>query len=255
MLVLPAPFMLMGIIQDLRQLQEVRFQQSTLWQMVIIDTTFSQNNQAEDALGSVLNTTEQVATMAASQYLNISVLRLLVQSTTIPFDSLTTDTKAGDRRKYYIGYEPSGEVAMTFLETEYFLVYNYLRLWMDEIYDSRKGVWIDGANPHKDAIVTFYATHKGNWGANLEEGLIDQTFYLQGIKPTKIDDLNPNYTTNEGLTVSANFTVERVTDLVGAGESAGISLTGWEWIERVSRLRGLAKYAFAGFGMNRGATL
>ena len=67
-------------------------------------------------------------------------VRFRVQSTTLPFITFETDTRSAGT-KHYTKYVPESNFDVTFFETTDFSTYDYMKEWMDEIFDPEERVF------------------------------------------------------------------------------------------------------------------
>jgi hypothetical protein len=140
-------------------------------------------------------------------------LRFLVKSTTLPFYTLETEIRDVGT-KHYTDFAAEEEFSITFNETKDFEVYEYLKDWLESIYDRHTKKFKKGRH-YKDAILAFQ-----NFTGGALAGLIVgreleyvKAFKFDGLLIKKIEDWELGYEGVEGTTITATFTVHRVYEI------------------------------------------
>ena len=162
----------MGISYNLRRLQFLSLQNPNLWEFYITDAP--------------------------------SDMKFLVTEVALPFEKLETETR-NTGTKHYTGFTPIEDFTITFRETTGFTVFNYLKAWMNEIYDPIQRVFISGVDANRIGTIAFekpvFLFHA-----------YSKIFTFNKLKIKGIGDQSLNYTTQDSLTITATFTVDEITE-------------------------------------------
>src|SRR5208282_1365907 len=117
----------------------------------------------------------------------------------IPFHHFDITTrKTGS--KHYSEWDPEGPFSITFWETTDFKVLKALESWKEQVYSTETRTWGLGDNT-KNGLLTFGDN-------NFQDNFY---IYFYRMKIVGFDDFALNYTDQNGFTIKANFTADRVT--------------------------------------------
>lgn len=148
-----------------------------------------------------------------------------ITNTNIPFPKLAYETK-GYGKKELIGYDPSGEVSITFRADVGFRVFDYFDDWLNDIYDFRNLEYktlVNETQKYKNAVIEMYSTRSLGLGAGLLNAYnpfrdsrtkqTNKTFLLQDMFPLGFGDISLDDTTGEPLSVQVDFAFQRLSIL------------------------------------------
>ena len=153
-------------------------------------------------------------------------LKFRIQTTSLLFPSIDTDTRKPIGDKYVSGIQPIEDVNITFLETTDFSTYKYLTKWWNEIFDSNRMVFLSG-NHRKNFILGFQRDIAIPTAlfASMGSRVYNRVFRAENMIIKKIDDYPLQYASGGALTWSAHFSVDRIVDVTSVG-SVTSELTG-----------------------------
>ena len=101
--------------------------------------------------------TDSVVFTGASSVIQKAFILGLIQNINVPFPQIETES-TNLEFNYASGYKSSGDVKITFLETQLFQSLNYLQSWFAEIYDVDQKVFKTGTSGKRSGNLIYTLT-------------------------------------------------------------------------------------------------
>jgi hypothetical protein len=175
-------FMLGGPYAEMREVARLALQNANLWEMI------ETGNPA---------------------------IKYRIKSTTLPFLNFETQVRKTGA-KYYINFVPEGDFTITFFETVQFDTYNYLKGWMEEVYDFDTRKFKKGDHS-RDFLIIFQTDQAINplvsyWlGQFLRSN--NKAFKLEKVKIKELASWDLSYEGTDPLIVTATFVADKVVEV------------------------------------------
>jgi len=161
---------------SIRSLQNISFQNPNLWEFSIFSDL--ENNES---------------------------LKYLVTDTTLPLKKFETETSTTGS-KHYTKFVPEGEFSITFRETIRWDVYNFLKGWMDSVYNNETKTFISGNKKYKTGLLFFERT------LTPFNTVINKSFTMYHMQIKGISDISVNYENSGLLPITATFEADELRD-------------------------------------------
>ncbi len=148
--------------------------------------------------------------------------RYLVKNISLPFINFETDN-IGDGINYYTGYTQEEEFSIEFIETDRFLILEYLEKWVDTVYDKKKRVFRTGNHAKNGQL--HYQNFIGNYGLANAFGKTQntesiKTYDFRNILIVGIDNIENDYENTDAKKITARFIADEVSEFAGYYSSA-----------------------------------
>lgn len=159
---------------------------------------------------------------------DIPDIKFLVKNISLPFINFEVDN-VGAGVNYYTGYTQEEEFSIEFIETDRFLILDYLEDWMNAIYDKNKRVFNTGNHAKNGQL------HYQNFLLN--NGLLNafgktqktesiKTYNFKNILILGIDNIDNDYESTDAKKITARFIADEVSEFIGYYSSAPTTVPG-----------------------------
>ncbi len=142
-------------------------------------------------------------------------IKYRVKSISLPFLGLETITRKTGT-KHYSEFTTEEDFDISLYETTDFATYNYLKKWMDEVYDPIKKVFNTGINIGiRNFILSFqHDAVYSRIGKNIVgERIYNKSFKFERVKIKKITPFDLNYEGSDPLSITATFIADRIIEI------------------------------------------
>ena len=144
-----------------------------------------------------------------------SEIKYRVKSITLPFLSLETFTRKTGT-KHYSDYTPEGEFDISVYELDNFSTYDYLKKWLDEVYDPDTKVFNAGVGVGiRNLILAFQVDDIYSVNAKMVHGerVYNKSFKFERTKIKKISPIDLNYEGTDPLILTATFIADKIIEI------------------------------------------